>query len=59
MHLPENALRSLCVTVEKLNPPPAPVQHRVLCRVKLPADLKLFSGERYQPLSSDAAQTAA
>lgn len=54
----------LSVFIERINPPPAPVQQRLLCRFEYPsgvgsAGFELFRGERYQPRSSDATQVAA
>lgn len=41
--------------VEKVNPMPAPVQQRLLCRMEScwPDGFKPFSTRRYQPLSAD------
>jgi hypothetical protein len=45
--------RELKVTVERMNPPPAPVHHRLLCKMRVrPADSHPFSPfatARYQP----------
>ncbi len=51
----------LQVTVVKVNPDPAPVHHRLLCRFEYPLDVgaRLFSGHRYQPLSRNATTLAA
>jgi hypothetical protein len=50
----------LDVIVRKLNPPPAPVHHRVLLEVTLEAaDPRPFSGRKYAPLSADAWSFAA
>jgi hypothetical protein len=49
----------LTVTVERINPEPSPVSHRVLCRVDFPSDWRLFAGERYQPLAEGATLVAA
>jgi len=40
------------VTIEKLNPPPAPIQQRVLCRMETPwsEDFKPCTSEEYQPM---------
>jgi hypothetical protein len=42
----------LTITVEGVNPPPAPTQFRVLCKsvIHLPEGLKPFSTDEYQPL---------
>jgi hypothetical protein len=42
------------VTVERVNPPPVPVQFRILCKVKMkwPEGFQPFSGTEYQPLVS-------
>lgn len=42
------------VTVDRVNPPPSPVQHRLLCRLRAhwPAGMSPFNSERYQPLDS-------
>lgn len=47
------------VFVEKVNLPPRPVHHRVLCRIALPLDCVLFVGEDYQPLPPGATVLAA
>lgn len=41
------------VLVEKVNPPPAPIQYRVLCKLTLPwlDGFQPFAGELFQPLS--------
>jgi hypothetical protein len=51
----------MTVTVERVNPDPAPVHHRVLCRFCLAAERggELFAGEDYKPISSDASGVAA
>lgn len=51
----------LQVTAERINLPPAPVHHRLLCRFRMPGKVggTLFRGEGYQPLSPKAAATAA
>lgn len=40
------------VTVARVNPPPSPVQHRVLCELRAvwPAGKHPFSGEQYRPI---------
>lgn len=50
---------AVAVTVEKVNLPPAPTQHRLLCRIQLPGGRTLFRGERYAPLPADATPVAA
>lgn len=42
----------LSVFVDRVNPPPAPQGHRLLCRLQArwPADLQPFSDERFQPI---------
>lgn len=51
---------SLSVKVERLNPPPAPLAHRLLCNMtaQWPAEFKPFDGPDYQPLVMDAATPA-
>ena len=43
------------IVVERVNPPPAPFQFRILCklRMKWPAGFMPFSGPEYQPLLAD------
>jgi hypothetical protein len=43
------------ITVEKLNPPPAPRHHRLLCRVATPWPDRFvpFDHERFQPIEPD------
>ena len=43
------------IVVERVNPPPAPFQFRILCklRMKWPAGFKPFSGPEYQPLRAE------
>lgn len=43
------------ITVAQVNPPPTPVQHRVLCRVhaRWPDERKPFSSARFAPLSDN------
>ncbi len=56
----ENAtIQDLRVTVEKVNPPPAPVHHRLLCRVDFPTADSLFKGDDYAPIGEGAASAAA
>ncbi len=54
-------LRSLSLSVVKVNPPPAPVHHRLLCRLRCGNALgdRLFRGEAYRPLSARATVLAA
>lgn len=42
------------VTIERVNAPPSPAQHRVLCRLhaRWPAGLRPFASERYAPLDA-------
>jgi len=47
------------VSVERINPPPAPVHHRLVCRVELPAEPSLFTGDDYQPIPTDATRVEA
>jgi len=44
------------VRVLQVNPEPAPVQHRLLCRLEVPRrhGFEPFSSERFRPLASDA-----
>lgn len=44
------------VTVEKINPPPAPIQMRLLCKLDgcWPDGFAPFSGEAYKPIPSNA-----
>lgn len=53
--------KELRVSVVRVNPDPAPVHHRLLCRFEYPADVgsRLFRGEGYQPISSEATPTSA
>jgi hypothetical protein len=56
----ENAsLQELVVTVEKVNPMPAPVHHRLLCRVEFPTADSLFKGDDYSPIGVGAKSAAA
>lgn len=43
------------VKVERLNPPPAPLQYRLLCNMTAcwPDDFQPFAGENYQPIVKD------
>lgn len=47
----EAGLSDLFVTVEKVNPPPAPLHHRLLCRVTFPTSGVLFKGATTRPLA--------
>ena len=49
------------VYVDRVNPPPAPLQQRLLCRLEScwPDGFVPYSTERYQPLTSDAAEILA
>jgi hypothetical protein len=51
-------LRGGClkITVERVNPPPAPLQFRVLCKavIEPPEGFELFAGPEYQPIVGDA-----
>jgi len=53
------SLKELFVTVEKVNPPPAPVHHRLLCRVEFPTTDSLFKGTDYAPIGIGATSVAA
>lgn len=53
------SLKELFVTVEKVNPPPAPVHHRLLCRVEFPTTDSLFKGADYAPIGIGATSVAA
>lgn len=55
----EAGLSDLLVTVEKVNPPPAPVHHRLLCRVTFPTSGVLFRGDEYAPIGAGASIEAA
>src|SRR5439155_17837971 len=46
--------QSLDITVARVNPPPAPVQFRVLCRalMRWPAGFKPFNEPEYEPIGS-------
>lgn len=52
---------AMVVNVERINPDPAPVHHRVLCRFCFPADqgAELFGGQDYRPISPEASDVAA
>jgi hypothetical protein len=56
-----STVAALSVTVERVNAPPAPSSHRLLCRVVLPESLRttLFQGEQYAPIASTATRWAA
>lgn len=49
-----NAGTHIRVTVEKVNPAPAPIHHRLLCRVELPPGRPLFLGDQYAPIPKRA-----
>jgi len=44
------------VLVERVNPPPAPTQQRLLCRLEAcwPSDFQPFASDTYQPIPADA-----
>ena len=47
----QNSPNLVEVTVEKINPPPAPLQMRLLCHLKIKNDnFRPFSSEKYQPI---------
>lgn len=48
--------RSAQVAVERISPPPAPLQFRLLCSLTLrwPAGFQPFSGNAYQPIPQTA-----
>jgi hypothetical protein len=50
----------LAAEVVRMNPPPAPRQHRLLCRVQArwPADRTPFSDARFQPIGADPQEPA-
>lgn len=54
--LVENCGR-LEIRVSRVNPPPAPLQHRLLCRLDAcwPDDFQPFFESRYEPISDEAA----
>lgn len=52
-------LNDLSVTVEKVNPPPTPVHHRLLCRITFPTSDVLFKGDEYAPIGAGASTEAA
>lgn len=51
----------MVVSVERINPDPAPVHHRVLCRFCFPLGpgRQLFAGDQYKPISPEASDVAA
>jgi hypothetical protein len=53
------ALADVTVTVEKINPPPAPVHHRLLCRVEFPKSDSFFSGDDFESIGVGATTVAA
>jgi hypothetical protein len=52
--LSRQSLSLIDVVVERINMPPAPLQFRLLChlKVRMPQDLRPFLGAMYQPLSA-------
>lgn len=48
------------VQVLRVNPPPAPIQYRVLCcfQIHPPADVRLFEGREFMPLTQVRPQSA-
>lgn len=56
---PLTAQRELQVIVERVNPPPAPTSHRLLCQVELPPGQDILNGDEYLPLPADAVSVAA
>jgi hypothetical protein len=48
------------VTVERINPPPAPLQHRVQChlRVRTTSAFHAYRSGRFEPISTDALRLA-
>ncbi len=46
--------RDITVTVERVNLPPAPVHHRLLCRVEFPPSMTLFRSDDYTPIGKNA-----
>jgi hypothetical protein len=61
LHEARADLSTVRVTVSRVNPPPAPTVHRLLCHFTCPSELgtQLYRGPRYHPLSSRATQFAA
>lgn len=63
LHRLQAPVDALEVTAERVNLPPAPIQHRLLCRFTYPADQStgaaLFQSERYRPLPANASSVAA
>lgn len=51
-----NSNRELRILVERVNPPPAPTQQRLLCRLEghWSIDFQPFASNTYQPISADA-----
>jgi len=47
--------KDIRVTIEKLNPPPAPIQQRVLCRLEAPCleGFKPCTSEEYEPINKN------
>jgi hypothetical protein len=54
-------LTAVKVTVARVNLPPAPMLHRLLCHFSCPSTLgaQLYRGPRYQPVSARATRSAA
>ena len=54
-------LATVRATVSRVNPPPAPMLHRLLCHFTCPSELggQLYRGKRYHPLSARATEFAA
>lgn len=50
--------QALAVTVAKINPHPANVHHRLLCRVEFPPEISLFSSDEYLPLVANGSVAA-
>ena len=51
-----NSNRELRVLVERVNPPPAPTQQWLLCRLKAcwPSNFQPFASDTYQPIPAEA-----
>lgn len=56
-HVLKDTCGPLRIYVDRINPPSAPIQQRILCRVEScwPEGFVPYSSMRYQPLSTDAA----
>jgi hypothetical protein len=61
LHSANADLTTVEVAVSRVNPPPAPQLHRLLCHFSCPAPLgeRLYRGHRYRPRSARATQSAA